>query len=76
MDKALKILGMIFISDDESAEVEQPGKEAFDFPAAAVASQRSPVLGGRTAVVRGQDHDFMPEIQRTVFDSLSRDGGS
>jgi hypothetical protein len=42
---------VIFPAADESAEVVEPGEEAFDFPAAAVAPQFAPVLGfGPTAV--------------------------
>src|SRR5690348_2716793 len=41
---------MIFISDDETAEVEPPGKEAFDFPTLAVTAQWPSVLRGRFTV--------------------------
>ena len=36
---------MILPTDDQTSEVVQPGKQAFDFPAAAVASKLAPVLG-------------------------------
>ncbi len=36
---------VIFPAADESAEVVEPSKEAFDFPAAAVATQFAAVLG-------------------------------
>jgi hypothetical protein len=36
-----------FVTNDESTEVTQPGKGAFDFPAVAIAAQRAAVLGGR-----------------------------
>src|SRR5580698_3970858 len=41
---------MIFITDHQSAEVEQPGKEPFDFPTASVTAQGTSVLGGHAAV--------------------------
>lgn len=42
---------MIFVADDKSAEVLKPGKQAFDFPATFVSTQRSAVLGGRFAAI-------------------------
>src|SRR6266542_2382080 len=48
---------MIFVADNHSAEVEEPGKEPFDLPASDVASQRPSVLGGDFAVALvGGDH--------------------
>ena len=47
---------MMFPARDQPAEVVQPGKEAFDFPAAAIAPQFATVLRGLSravAVVRG-----------------------
>ena len=36
---------MIFVSHHESAKVLQPGKQSFDLPASAVATQYAPILG-------------------------------
>src|ERR1700733_8222841 len=41
---------MIFVTDHQSAKVEQPGKEPFDFPATHVTAQRSAVLCRHTPV--------------------------
>src|SRR6266567_2273924 len=45
MKKALKVFSVIFITDNQTAEVEQPSKEPLDLPASHVSAQRSPVLG-------------------------------
>ena len=37
---------MVFPARDQSAEVVKPGKQTFDFPAAAVAAQFASILGG------------------------------
>src|SRR5665213_108972 len=50
MNKALKILRVVFITDHQPAEVEEPGKEPLDFPAADVAAQRAAILRGNPAV--------------------------
>jgi len=42
---------VILPTDDQTAEVMEPGEEAFDFPAAAVAPQGTAVLGFPPAVV-------------------------
>lgn len=36
---------MALIANVQSAEVAQPGKKPFDFPAPLVAAQRAPILG-------------------------------
>jgi hypothetical protein len=41
---------MIFITHHQSAEVEEPGKERFDFRTAHVTAQRSAILCGHTTV--------------------------
>src|ERR1700742_197796 len=57
---------MIFIADDQAAEVEQPGKEAFDLPALAIAAQRTTILSGHPPidfVGRNQLHAvLLPEL--------------
>src|SRR5271154_3053632 len=58
---------MIFITNDQTAEVEQPGKEPFDFPPLAVAAQRPAILGGHTPVgFIGRNH-FCPELLQQLF---------
>jgi len=53
----LEVFSMIFVADNHSAEVEEPGKEPFDLPAPDVASQGPSVLGGDFAVALvGRDH--------------------
>lgn len=52
MDKTEEIGLVVLPSDDQAAEVMQPGKQAFDFPATAVAAKRTSILGLRpTAIV-------------------------
>lgn len=75
---------MPFVAGDDAAEVVQPGKEPFDLPAAAIASQRSPILGARTAAPAAMRRDhldpaFLPQaciesvtIIRLVADEVRR----
>jgi len=52
-----EVFDVVFPSCDQSAVVLHPGKDAFDFPAAAIATQRAPVLGLVFAVdAVGRDH--------------------
>lgn len=53
---AEEIGGVAFPSASESAEVFQPGKESFDFPATQVATQRSSVLGLASFASVRSDH--------------------
>jgi hypothetical protein len=45
--KAKKVRAVMLITHNQSTEVLQPGKQRFEFPATAVASQRSAILRGR-----------------------------
>lgn len=45
MNEAQVVEGMALIADDQAPKVSQPGEEALDLPAAAVAAQRPPILG-------------------------------
>jgi hypothetical protein len=57
MGESEEVLYLCFPSGDEPSEVVQPGEAAFDFSAALVASERSPVLSLLFAVdAVGQDH--------------------
>src|ERR1035437_10957803 len=71
LEHAEEIGFVIFPAADQSAEIVEPGEEALDFPALAIATQFAPVLGSlATAVVLvGRDEPdavFLPEalIQR------------
>ena len=62
---------VIFPTTHQSAEVVEPGEEALDFPAAAIAAQFAAVLGARAAtipLVRGDESNavFLPKtlVQR------------
>jgi len=46
MDKALKILWMVFISNNEATEVLQPGEQSPHFEATTISPQRTPILSG------------------------------
>jgi len=62
LDHAEEINLVIFPAADQSAEIVQPSKEAFDFPAAAVSTQFASVLGALPAAVvfmRGNESDAM-----------------
>ena len=52
MKHAEKIGFVIFPAADESAEVVEPGEEAFDFPAAAVAAQFAAALRALPAAIK------------------------
>ena len=45
MDEAEEVFDVVFPSGNEAAEVVHPGKEPFHFPAPAIATQLTPVLG-------------------------------
>jgi hypothetical protein len=47
MEHAEKVLGVTFISNDQTPEVLQPGKQPFDFPPA-VLRVRNLLVVGRT----------------------------
>ena len=58
MNHSLEIFYMVFVSDNQSPEVLEPGKQAFDLPSAPVTPQFPAVLGTRlfpSPTVRG-DH--------------------
>lgn len=44
MDKAKIIVGMIFITNRDPAEVLKPGKYSLDLPSSRVSTQNSPIL--------------------------------
>src|SRR5580704_11701154 len=57
MDKSLEICSVIFVAHNQAAEVEQPRKEPFDFPASLVAAQRPTVLSQDYSVLLvGRNH--------------------
>ena len=71
---------MILVSGTKASEVLEPGKESLDFPAAFVASERSPILGFGLFPVGpvGRDHldsPIIPEgfVQRVAVVSLVAD---
>lgn len=51
MKHAEEILGVALVTGNKATEVLQPGKEAFDFPAATATSEMSPVLSKAFVVV-------------------------
>ena len=50
MDESLKVFCVIYIANNQAAEVEQPGKEPFHFPSSDVTAQWSSVLGSHATV--------------------------
>jgi len=61
LDEAEEIVGVILPSNEQTALPLQPGKEAFDDPAAGVASKRPTVLGLELAIA---------PVRRDQFDAL------
>ena len=45
VDKSLEVFSMVFIANDQTTEVEEPGKQPLDLPSPSIASQWSTVLG-------------------------------
>jgi len=69
LEHAEEIGFVIFPAADQSAKVVQPGKEAFDFPAAAVTAQFATVLGTLPAaieLVRGDQPDAVLFLKALV----------
>ena len=56
LEQAEEIADVVFPASDQPARVVEPGKEAFDFPAATIAAEGPTVLGGTAARAIGRDH--------------------
>src|SRR3989338_7883892 len=54
----------ILVPDHEAAVVPQPREEAFDFPASAIATQRTTVLGGGLHAIRAVGTDELDALLR------------
>src|SRR5882724_226010 len=50
MNKPLKILRVVFITDHQPSEAEEPGEEPLNFPAFAITAQRTAILRWNPAV--------------------------
>ena len=55
VEEAEEVFDVVFPSGDEAAEGVEPGEEAFDFPALAIAAQLAPVLGLAPLAAVGSD---------------------
>ncbi len=58
------VFRVVFIADNQAAEIVEPGKETFDSPALAVTAQPTAIVEGRfgpSLAVRGQEHDAFGE---------------
>ena len=54
---------VVFVTDEQTPEVAEPGEGALDLPAFAVATQRAAILGGRSPAslpVRANQLDVSP----------------
>src|SRR5512134_3624167 len=60
LEEAEEVLGVSLVAGDESAEVLEPGEEALDLPAPAVAAEGTAVLGLELAA---------PEVGRDELDA-------
>jgi len=59
-----KVVGVVFVAGNQSAEIVQPGKEPFDIPAFAIAAQGTSIVAcglGTSVAVRSQKHDALSE---------------
>jgi hypothetical protein len=54
--EAQEVLDVVFPAGDETTEVVHPGKQPFDFPAAAIAAQRSSIVDLAARPPVGRDH--------------------
>ena len=67
LEHAEKVGLMIFPAADESAEVMEPGEEAFDFPSAAGAAESPAVLrDAMAAPIRGDHFDAVMRAQLVI----------
>ena len=68
-----EVVWVMFPASDDATRVVKPSKQAFDLPAAAVATQRPAVLGSRAAMrAMRRDHlDAVGRRQMRVEGSLS-----
>ena len=74
LDKAVVVLGVMFIANNQSAKVVQPGVQAFDFPAALESAQRTPVLSDSiclTAPAVWSDHVRTKLIQHLLVQRVA-----
>ncbi len=67
---------MIFIADDEAAEVEQPADGSFDFPASLVAAEGAAVLSLRTAAILPMRADQLDAASRQSLAQRIAVGGA
>ena len=63
----MEVFSMIFVADNHSAEVEEPGKEPFDLPASDVSPQGPPVLGWDFAVALVGGNQLCAVIVEELF---------
>jgi hypothetical protein len=66
--KAEKVIGVVFVAGDQSAEMVQPGKEPFDLPAFAIAAQRASIVArglGASVAVGLRGRSTRPAFPRT-----------
>src|SRR3990172_13268942 len=73
MEHGEEVFGVILPAGDEPSRVVQPGKEALDLPAAAVAAQGATVLGGGidAADVVGSDQFDAVAVAQLLIQSLA-----
>src|SRR6185436_10462519 len=69
--KSLKVFGMIFIANNQSAEVEQPSKEPLNFPTTNITTKRPSVLCGSTVVPIGCDHLSAVGVHKLFIQSIA-----
>src|SRR6185503_14396642 len=64
LDKAEIVFGVVFIADDQTAKVVQPGKESFNFPTTLAAMQRTSILSRslRLTILPMWSNHLRPEL--------------
>ena len=69
------MLWIVIPSDHDSSEVVKPGKQAFDLPAALVATERTPILGRRIFAIpyppMGRDHLDPSFLEQPLIEAIA-----
>src|SRR5262249_38241039 len=74
LDKPVVVLGVMFIANNQSTKVIQPGEEPFDFPTALDSPQRTPVLSDSirpAAVPMWSDHVRTELVQHLLVQRVT-----
>jgi len=62
LEEAEEVLGVSFVAGDQAAEVLEPGEQALDLPAPAIAAQRPAVLSLEFAALEVRSDELDPPL--------------